>query len=132
MAELDTRRIRLGPATQQYVDSCMWFVEEAREAQREARLALEVAEELNRATRALPGGAVEERARSALRIEGALGRALARVLAAEVIIQDAAAYLRHLIGVAENSREAARKRRGGSGLEERPPVVPSANGSGAS
>lgn len=131
MAEIDTKRIRVGPATQQYVDSCLWLVERAREAHGEARQALEEAALVSRAA-GLALGAVdawaeapgqEERARLALLVEGAVGRALASVLAAELVVQDAAVYLRHMNGNAENSREAVggRKLNGRGGL----------NGSGA-
>lgn len=104
MGDFETRRIRLGPVTQQYVDSCLWLVGQARAAQGEARAALEEAARLSHAAVQLPGDAVEERLRAGLGVERALGRAAARVLEAEVLMQDAAAYLRHMNGNAENGR----------------------------
>lgn len=110
MVEIDTKRIRVGPVTQQYVDSCLWLVERARGAQGAARQALEDAARLSQLVQQLPAEAEEERLRASLALELALGRVVARVLEAEVLIQDGAAYLRHLNGNAENSREAVSAR----------------------
>lgn len=113
MAEIDTKRIRPGPATQQYVNSSLWLAQRAREAHGEAAAALEAAAQTARVLHELEGS--EERARLALAAESAANRALAAVRAAEVRVQDVAAYLRHLSGDAENSREAQATRQAQGG-----------------
>jgi hypothetical protein len=103
MMEIDTKRIRPGPATQQYVDSSLWHAQRAREAHGEAAAALEEAAEASRLLYRLGGG--DERTRLALEAENAAHRALAVMRAAELRVQDVAAYMRQLSGDAQSSRE---------------------------
>jgi hypothetical protein len=129
MAKMSTKRIRPGPATQQYVNSSLWMAERAREAHGEAAAALE---ETVQAARVLHGlGGSDERARLALETESAANRALAAVRAAEVRVQDVAAYLRHLSGDAENSREALALRLRAAQAEPRVNERRRLNGNGA-
>ncbi|MDT8306079.1 MAG: hypothetical protein RRC07_09095 [Anaerolineae bacterium] len=113
MADIDTKRIRPGPATQQYVDSSLWHVERAQEAHGEAAAALAAAAEASRLLYRLGGSA--ERTRLALEAENAANRALAAVRAAELRAQDVATYMRQLSGDAESSREARAGQRGDGG-----------------
>lgn len=110
MAIIDTRRIRVGDAGQQYVDSSLWCADQARKNQERILASLQELERLlsvlgqNGVMSALDRKKIVELA------EEQATDALIALLENQTYVRDVATYMLHMSGNGEKSREAVRAR----------------------